>query len=190
MGRALRKEVGRVHDSRVRGKSEEHLVLETSFRDDKPGTVLYFISTSCHRAVVTVKEVPRATCPTGSGATAAAAAAASVLPEPTELERIVKTFAGSGPTESEEDLMGDGHRAHLEKQHPESPVRASRAEFSFPTGIVTDAEGNIYLANTGADFLENEYSNDWLAKLSPLGVTSHVAGGYQGYSDGNSSEAK
>ena len=57
----------------------------------------------------------------------------------------------------------------------------TKAEFSWPTGIDVDAEGNLIVS---------EYRNHSLRKITPQGVVTRVAGGWQGYKDGDMWEAK
>lgn len=53
---------------------------------------------------------------------------------------------------------------------------ASRARFSDPFGIVSTADGGLYVADAGAA--------QRIRRISPDGVVSTVAGGEQGYADG------
>ena len=51
----------------------------------------------------------------------------------------------------------------------------ARATFTVPEGIAVDANGNIYIADTG---------NNKIRKISPLGIVSTLAGSVSGLADG------
>ena len=58
----------------------------------------------------------------------------------------------------------------------------SSAKFYLPTGVATDAQGNIYVTDDG---------NNRVRKITPTGVVSTLAGnGTQGFVDGNGSSAE
>jgi hypothetical protein len=55
------------------------------------------------------------------------------------------------------------------------------AQFNYPRGITTDANGTIYLSDT---------DNHRIRKITRAGVTTTIAGGTQGYTDGDGIYAK
>ena len=57
----------------------------------------------------------------------------------------------------------------------------SIATFNRPTGIATDAAGNIYVT---------EYGNHTVRKITPAGQVSTLVGGFNGFADGTGTDAK
>jgi DNA-binding beta-propeller fold protein YncE len=60
-------------------------------------------------------------------------------------------------------------------------VDATRARFADPFGVAVDAEGNVFVADAGA--------SNRIRKITPQGAVSTLAGGAQGFSDGQGSAA-
>jgi streptogramin lyase len=54
------------------------------------------------------------------------------------------------------------------------------AQFTLPAGVVTDAAGNVYVADQG---------NHKIRKIDPLGNVTTLTGGTQGFADGNGAAA-
>jgi len=59
--------------------------------------------------------------------------------------------------------------------------RGSVAQFNYPAGIAIDAEGNLYVTDRG---------NSRIRKVTPEGEVSTLAGGEQGFADGQGSVAR
>ncbi len=57
----------------------------------------------------------------------------------------------------------------------------SIATFNRPTGMATDAAGNIYVT---------EYGNHTVRKITPAGLVSTLVGGVNGFADGTGTDAK
>ncbi|SFC30403.1 NHL repeat-containing protein [Algibacter lectus] len=57
----------------------------------------------------------------------------------------------------------------------------SIATFNRPTGMATDAAGNIYVT---------EYGNHTVRKITPAGQVSTLVGGFNGFADGTGTDAK
>ena len=57
----------------------------------------------------------------------------------------------------------------------------SIATFDRPTGMAMDAAGNIYVT---------EYGNHTVRKITPQGIVSTLAGGFNGYQDGTGTNAR
>ena len=57
----------------------------------------------------------------------------------------------------------------------------SVAKFSFPSGVVIDGQGNMYVADRG---------NHSIRKITPAGIVSTVAGTTQGFADGDAGTAR
>ncbi len=74
---------------------------------------------------------------------------------------VVTTLAG----ESQGDTDGTG----------------AAAQFNYPYGVATDAEGNVYVADT---------HNHKVKKVTPAGVVTTIAGTTGGSADGGVSEAQ
>nr|WP_227805415.1 hypothetical protein [Algibacter lectus] len=55
------------------------------------------------------------------------------------------------------------------------------ATFNRPTGMATDAAGNIYVT---------EYGNHTVRKITPAGLVSTLVGGFNGFADGTGTDAK
>jgi len=77
----------------------------------------------------------------------------------------VSTFAGSGPTGLGNGGFADG--------------QGSSSQFRLPSGIAIDAAGNLYVA---------DYNR--IRKVTPKGEVSTLAGGKQGFADGQGSAAQ
>ncbi|TXN35210.1 hypothetical protein FVB32_11515 [Flagellimonas hymeniacidonis] len=63
----------------------------------------------------------------------------------------------------------------------DSDGQGINAQFKVPHGIATDAQGNIYVADTG---------NDKIKKVTPQGLVTTIAGTIAGYEDGVSTQAR
>jgi sugar lactone lactonase YvrE len=110
-----------------------------------------------------IREITVAPTPVPSpSATATASPVATPRPSPTSspangpAAEVVATIAGNGTSG-----RADGNGAN--------------ATFDFPTGVATDAIGNIYVADS---------QNNCIRKITSAGVVTTVAGGTQGYRDG------
>lgn len=72
-------------------------------------------------------------------------------------------------------LAGHGHSAQQDGP-------AKQAGFADPYGIALDARGNLYVADAG--------DNNRIRKISPEGVVTTLAGGSEGYANGEGASAK
>ncbi|MCL2314179.1 MAG: IPT/TIG domain-containing protein [Proteobacteria bacterium] len=82
-------------------------------------------------------------------------------------DRVVRTLAGNGPT-------GQAKGSHVDGTGMD-------ARFNHPVGIVIDAEGNLYVADS---------NNSLIRKLTPAGVTTTFAGSTPGHVDGLGMDAQ
>jgi len=173
-----------------RQKREDGVSMTVSYDDDAVGSILYFVSTDCHRVEVTVEASRTATCPQGRAAEDAAEAAAAVLPPfVPPLENMVSTFSGSGPVGDSVDAFA----VHAERSTVEvgEVVSGGKAVFSLVTGIAVDPQAKaVYVIETSADANPLAYTRDRLTRLDYRANTEYITSGDIGYSDGPSTKAK
>lgn len=72
-------------------------------------------------------------------------------------------------------LAGDGAPGYVDGA-------AGQARFADPFGVAVDKEGNLYISDAG--------ENNRIRKLTPEGIVSTVAGGGEGFEDGQGAGAK
>lgn len=77
------------------------------------------------------------------------------------------------------DVTVDTFSGDLEPGDADGPGHAAR--FDRPTGLAVDAQGNVYVADTG---------NHRIRKIAPDGQTTTLAGSVQGFKDGPAAQAQ
>jgi len=183
--------------------------LQVDLEDDPPGSIAYFMSggDSCRRAKVRIEQyvpVPCVSTSAGEGAGGAhvqdlgADAQAAAFTDavfggggwPGKL--VVETVAGSTPPhpdESEEDCEHEDKGYGNGTGTGTTEVKGDQARFSYPWGCAFSHKHQwLLVADNGCAV--SIYPNDRLKRVSVDGTTAVLAGGYQGYRDGQGAEAR